>query len=102
MSHTIYYCATFEGEQWDMAIEYDVISYSPGAPASWTDPGYPAEYEFEIVSIRHDQPKYEAPMPVADGLRDVVEEWFNSERGYEEASNEADDARMDDWCYDDE
>lgn len=91
--HTIYYCASWDGEDWDMSITYEVTSYTSSYDGDFYEPPHGASYEFKIVHIDHDLPKGSTPEPVADGLRKVVEEWFESSEGREKASEQADNDR---------
>lgn len=97
--HTIYACISWDGEDWDMVIDYEVTSYSPGYAGDFYEPPSGSEYEFKIINISHDLPKGSTSEIVQDGLRNLVEIWFESDFGQEKASQQADDDRYD---YDDD
>lgn len=91
--HTVCHSFEFDGEWWDMCVDFEVTSYWPPYDGDFYEPPHGASYEFKIVHIDHDLPKGSTPEPVADGLRKVVEEWFESSEGHEKASEQADNDR---------
>lgn len=81
--------AEFGPVECDIAIYFDVASFTPGSPATWTDPAEPAEYEFEIVSVEFDSGEPDdAPGPLTAAEIAEMREWFDSHA--EEAEDAAD------------
>lgn len=73
----------------DVVVYFDVASYTPGARATWTDPGWGPEYEFSFRSAEFDGEPDDAPGPLTAIEIATLQAWFDANHsGATECAND--------------